>query len=90
VGTLKADALTLNRTGTVVIVFASIVVLLLFLSGEFAKPASWPDDLYLPLFFGAMGGAALAFNAMRLPGWARERDEQMDYIVARARALIGA
>jgi hypothetical protein len=41
------------------------------------------------MIFAAMGAAALGFNALRLPRWALEREQQMEYLAARARALIG-
>jgi len=36
------------------------------------------------------GAVALGANALRLPGWAMEREEQMEGIAARARVLLGA
>jgi hypothetical protein len=37
-----------------------------------------------------MGAAALGANALRLPRWAEEREEQMERIATRARLLLGA
>lgn len=34
------------------------------------------------------GAVLLLGNALRLPRWAAEREEQMEYIATRARALI--
>lgn len=48
------------------------------------------EDLSVLLILAVMGVIALAFNAIRLPGWAREREEQMDHIAARVRTLIPA
>ena len=58
--------------------------MLLFLTGEL------PNEILTPLIFGALGGGALAFNALRLPPWAQEREEQMELVAARARVLLGA
>lgn len=38
----------------------------------------------------ALGSAALAANALRLPGWASEREAQMDRVAASARSLLRA
>jgi hypothetical protein len=46
------------------------------------------EDLSVLLVFAVMGAFSLAFNALRLPRWAREREEQMEYLAARARTLI--
>ncbi len=47
------------------------------------------EDLSVLLIFAVMGAFTLAFNALRLPRWAREREEQMEHIAVRARTLIG-
>ena len=36
-----------------------------------------------------MGVLTLTANRLRLPHWAREREEQMAFIASRAQALIG-
>ena len=46
-------------------------------------------ELSSALMLGGMGASAFAYNALRLPRWAREREEQMDYIVERVHALVG-
>jgi hypothetical protein len=38
----------------------------------------------------AVSAAALGYNALRLPGWALEREAQMEQVAARARVLLGA
>jgi hypothetical protein len=40
------------------------------------------------MMFAVMGAVALGANAVRLPPWAREREEQMERIAVRAQALI--
>ena len=42
------------------------------------------------LGFGVFGAGALGLNAVRLPRWAGKREEQMEYIAGRVRALIQA
>jgi hypothetical protein len=59
-----------------------VMLVVLFLQGALAQ------ELFLPMLFALMGAAALASNAVRLPGWAQEREQQMEYIAARAQALI--
>jgi hypothetical protein len=44
--------------------------------------------LFIPMMMSAMGSAALAYNALRLPGWALERETQMEQVAARARSLL--
>lgn len=46
------------------------------------------EDLSVFLFLPLIGAFVLAMNAFRLPGWAREREEQMDHIAVRVRRLI--
>jgi hypothetical protein len=82
-GTTKGDAVGLNRMATMSLVFA-LLWLLVFLLG------SSEETLLMPILFAAMGSAGLAYNALRLPGWALEREKQMDQVAARARVLIGA
>jgi hypothetical protein len=54
-----------------------------------ALAGTLPESLFLPLMLMAMGGGALGYNAVRLPGWAAEREEQMERVAARAVALLG-
>lgn len=82
-GTTKGDAVGLNRLGAVGLVMAVVVLMVLALSGTL------PESLFAPLMLIAMGGGALGYNAVRLPGWAAEREEQMDRVAARAVALLG-
>ncbi|HEU0077707.1 MAG TPA: hypothetical protein VFQ76_08685 [Longimicrobiaceae bacterium] len=82
-GTTKTNAVALNRMGAAGLVMAVVVLMVLALSGTL------PESLFLPLMLIAMGGGALGYNAVRLPGWAREREEQMERIAARALALLG-
>lgn len=79
--TLKADAVALNGMGAAGVLMALVMLLVLFLTGGLA------EGLFIPVLLGMMGAMGLASNALRLPGWAREREEQMEYIAARAQAL---
>lgn len=83
-GTLKGDGVALGRLGIAGLVAALVMLAILLLTGA---PT---DDLEMAALFAAMGAAALGANALRLPRWAREREEQMEYIAARARTLIRA
>lgn len=80
--TLKGNALALNRMGILGILLGWIMLVVLVLTGEMAS------ELVVPAMIGAMGVAALATNAVRLPGWAQEREQQMEHIAARAQALL--
>jgi hypothetical protein len=80
--TLKGNALALNRMGVAGMAVGLVMLVVLFLQGALAQ------ELFLPMLFALMGAAALASNAVRLPGWAQEREQQMEYIAARAQALI--
>ena len=81
-GTAKGDAAAINRIGLAGVLMALLFAVLL-LVGVVAEASA------APVVFAAMGAAALAYNALRLPAWAREREEQMEQVAARALALIG-
>lgn len=83
-GTTKGDAVGMNRLGAVGLVMALSFLVFFFVAGAL------PESLFLPIMFALMGGAALGYNAVRLPGWASEREEQMERIAARALTLLGA
>ena len=83
-GTTKGNAVALNRLGAVSLVVAVIAFLLLFVAG----PS--PGEPMIPLIFALIAGGALGANALRLPSWAQEREEQMELVAARARVLLGA
>lgn len=82
-GTTKGEGL--NRTGALGLVFA-LLWLVVFLVGY--GPSEAP--LAGPLLMFAVSAAALACNALRLPGWALKREAQMEQVAARARELIAA
>ncbi len=82
--TLKGSAGAINAMGAAGIALALALFVMGLLTG---KPAV---DFFMPAVFAAMGGAALASNVLTLPRWAREREEQMEYIAKRARALLAS
>ncbi len=82
-GTLKGDAVALNRLGIGGVAMGVITAVAPLLSGN---PTT---DIGAGLMLGGMGVGAFVYNALRLPRWGREREEQMEYIAERARALIG-
>jgi len=49
-----------------------------------------PDAIPGILAIGSMGAGAFAFNALRLPRWARLREQQMQDVAARTLALLVA
>ncbi|HEX8692820.1 MAG TPA: hypothetical protein VF746_10395 [Longimicrobium sp.] len=83
-GTLKGDGVALARLGVGGLLAALVMFVVLLLTG------AQTDDLEMAALVAAMGAFVLAVNALRLPRWAHEREEQMEYIAARARTLIRA
>ncbi|HEU0054196.1 MAG TPA: hypothetical protein VFQ39_13510 [Longimicrobium sp.] len=82
-GTLKGDAAPLNRMGIGVMTMALVTLVVLFLSGALEAETS-----FLPLMLALLGGAAIGWNALRLPSWAQQREAQMERIAVRARELL--
>jgi hypothetical protein len=80
-GTLKADGFAMNRVGMVAI--AMSIVVAFALGGD---TAGLPPMLAIA----SMGAGAIAFNALRLPRWARLRERQMQEIAERTLALLGS
>lgn len=81
-GTVKSDGVAVGRLGLAALLTALVLLVLLLAGGEGL------DDVGMAALLAAMGAAALGSNALRLPRWADEREEQMERIAARARALI--
>ncbi len=83
-GTLKGTAPMTNMMGMAGMGMGMVLFGALLFTGNLA------DGFVGPVVFGAMGAAAFVSNLLRLPRWARQRREQMEYIAARAQALIGS
>ncbi len=83
-GTLKGNASAMNMVGIAGMGMGMAMFVALGLTWSLA------DGLVGPLIVGGMGAATFVSNLLRLPGWARRREEQMEYITARAQALIGS
>ena len=80
-GTLKGDGVALNRMGGFAMAMAVFVGVAPLLNGH---PAAAIPGMVL---LGGMGAGAIVFNALRLPRWARLREQQMkDIARADARA----
>ncbi len=84
IGSVKGDAIPLNTVGVLSMLFGLILLADLLFVGVFG------EELSTALLLGVTGAAMFAANAVRLPRWALEREEQMDYIVARAQRIITA
>jgi hypothetical protein len=82
--TTKADAVGLNRMGAMGLIMALLWLVV------FSLRDGLSDTLFIPMMMSAMGGVALAYNALRLPGWALEREQQMEAIAVRTRSLLDA
>jgi hypothetical protein len=78
-GTLKGDGLAMNRMGMFGIAMSLVVA--------FAVGGT-PDAIPGILALGSVGAGAFAFNALRLPRWARLRERQMQEIADRTLALL--
>jgi hypothetical protein len=78
-GTLKSNAFLMDAAG-----FGALVV------GGVTLAAGGLADLAEPMIMAAMGAVALVANRIRVPAWARTREQQMEYIAERARQLIGS
>ena len=83
-GTTKGNAMTVGMMGIAGLAMGLLILVALFLKGRVV------EGFFGPLLFIAMGGSALTFTALSLPGWAREREEQMEHIASRARALVSS
>jgi hypothetical protein len=82
-GTVKGDAVPLNRMGAAGMAMGLVVGFASFL---FVGP---PGALAGAVALGGMGAGAFAMNALRLPRWARQREQQMKAVAERTRALVG-
>lgn len=80
-GTTKGGAAQGIRMGMASVVAGVILSILLFAE-------VLDEDLVVLLVASLVGALVLAKNALHLPRWAREREEQMDHIAVRARTLI--
>jgi len=80
-GSLKADGLALNRMGALGVIMGAIVGITSALGGD-------PGAISVSAMLGGIGAGAFALNAVRLPRWARLREQQMREIAERTRALI--
>jgi hypothetical protein len=83
-GTVKSNGIAVGRLGIAGLLVGLLMLVFLLLTGEGV------DDAVMAMLFAAFGAAALGANALRLPRWAGEREEQMEQIAARARTLIRA
>jgi len=83
-GTVKSNGIALGRVGVTAFLAALVMFVFLLAGGEVG------DSIIVAGLFGAMGAVALGTNALRLPRWADEREDQMERIAARATALIRA
>jgi hypothetical protein len=81
-GTLKGNASQMALIGVFGVLFGLMLLLTLLSKGRLA------EAVFIPLIFGGGGVAALTTTALGLPRWANEREEQMEYIAARASTLL--
>jgi hypothetical protein len=80
--TIKGDAMSVNVLGMVMGGMATVMGAVVTAAGKADKA------LVLIGMFGAFSLAAFVANAIRLPRWAREREQQMEVIAERAVHLL--
>jgi hypothetical protein len=81
-GTHKGDAATVNALGATGVVTGAIVFGALLMSGGIQ------EAVFVPWMISASGVAAVFANAIRLPRWRRQREEQMNHIAAIVTAIM--
>ena len=82
--TRKNSAVGMGAAGVVGIGWSAFVVAGLSLTGNLA------EGLLAPVIVSLLGAGSLGAALFRLPGWARTRAEQMEYIARRAQALLSS
>lgn len=80
--TRKETAVPLLTVGTVGLVLGMALIFLFVMEG--LAPAT-----AVAVLISLTGGSILATNRIRLPRWAREREDQMEHIAGRAASLAG-
>jgi hypothetical protein len=83
-GTLKGSAVPTVTAGVAALIYGLVMFIVLLLAGQI------PEAFVAPALLVAFGGAAVGYGVLQLPAWAREREEQMEYIAARAQTLLGS
>ncbi|MGI8843387.1 MAG: hypothetical protein ACR2HZ_06795, partial [Gemmatimonadaceae bacterium] len=81
-GTRKTSAVPTVTAGIAALAYGLVMLIVLLLSGQV------PEAFISPALLLALGGTAVGYGVLQQPAWAREREEQMERIVARARTLI--
>lgn len=84
VGTVKGDAAGFNVAGVITLGAGVSLATVFAVSGEPLQ------DFIGAAIFMVGGSVTLAFNALRLPRWARLRQRQMQEIATRTEALLGS
>lgn len=80
--TLKTSAVPTVTAGIAALVYGFVMLIALLLTGQVL------DAFISPALLLALGATAVGYGAIQLPAWAREREKQMEHIVARAKSLI--
>lgn len=80
-GTVKGGALFARRMGPVGLAFAAFLAPVMVGTGNY-------DALAVPLLLAVAGIVAIASPRFTLPSWAREREQQMEYIGQRATGML--
>ena len=81
-GTLKSDARGVNAMGATGILTSAIV------AGSLAVSGALGEAIFVPVIFSAFGIGAFIANMVRLPRWAQQREQQMEYIAKRIAAIV--
>ncbi|HEX8212448.1 MAG TPA: hypothetical protein VF584_19890 [Longimicrobium sp.] len=78
---MKGDARTLNAFGGITLFAGAAGTISAVIGGA-------PQDVIVPWMIAASGIVAVGANFLRLPRWADTRRKQMDFIAARAAAIM--
>ena len=80
----QSALLSVGAAGGVVTGMAAMIFGVMAESGKLGK------GFFVPIFLMLVGLLLLGRSVVRLPAWAREREQQMERVAARARALPGS
>lgn len=81
-GTVKGDAAALNALGATGVVTGAIAFGALLMSGGLQ------EAVFVPWMISASGVAAVLANVLRLPRWAKQREEQMNHVAAKVGTIM--
>ena len=76
------SATDVNALGGIGLAFALFLLVIMVGAGKVGF------ELLIPSLFAVMGTGALVSNVVRLPMWANEREQEMEYVATRGKVLM--